>query len=255
MSLSYIGELRDEIDELTNGKRFKARIDFMDHVCQALSDKRLPKYHFPKFQLSEKDLYSYLGSLMDLDRPSYDDAVRKLEKFDHNLREFRTYLQIRFGYWATVTEDFMRIWSELYPDTKYLELMAGNGYISRGFKNFGVESICTDDLSWAKQSQTGLKTLVDVENLDAITALEKYQKDIDAVVLAWSPDREEIDYDILQLVRRAGIKLFVIGEKDGATNSHKFWENAEIVEDPKIEQLNKMYSHYDLVCDRLYLIR
>ncbi|KRK64747.1 hypothetical protein FC72_GL001989 [Companilactobacillus tucceti DSM 20183] len=255
MSSSYISGLRDDVGDLPNGRRFKARIDFMDHVCQALSNKELPKHRFPYFQLSEKELASYLNSLTDLDQAQFEEVVSKLQKFDHDLREFRTYLQVRFGYWATITSDLMKTWSDLYPDKKYLELMAGNGYISRGFKDNGISSICTDDLSWAKQSQTGLSTLVNVENLDALAALKKYSRSVDAVILAWSPDREEIDYDILQLVREADLELFVIGEKNGATNSHKFWENAEVINNDKIEMLNKVYKQYDLVKDKIYLIK
>lgn len=255
MNSSYIGKLRDEIADLPNGSRFKARIDFMEHVCQALLNKELPKHPFPHFQLSEKELASYLNGLTGLDQSQFEFVVAKLQDFDHDLREFRTYLQVRFGYWATITDDLMFEWAKLFPDEKYLELMAGNGYISYGLKNNDVESICTDDLSWSKQSQTGLNTLTEVENLDAIAALERYSKTVSAVILAWSPDREEIDCDILKLVRKANLKLFLIGEKNGATNSHKFWDEAKFVDDPRIDSLNKVYRQYDLVDDKIYLVK
>ncbi|MFC6323256.1 hypothetical protein [Companilactobacillus baiquanensis] len=254
MVSSYIGGLRQQISNLPNGKRFKARVDFMDHVCQSLANKELPKYHFPHFQLSKKEVSSYLSSLIELGQPEFEKVVLDLQKFDHDLREFRTYLQVRFGYWATITSDLMKTWSELYPNKIYLELMAGNGYISKGFMDNGIKSICTDDLSWSKQSQTGLNTLVNVENLDAIAALNKYSQSVDAVVLAWSPDREEIDYDILQLVRQFDLELFVIGEKNGATNSRKFWESAQVLDSPEVEKLNELYKQYDLVSDKIYLI-
>lgn len=255
MVQNYIDGLYEEASQLPNGKRFKARIDFMNHICQALSNDELPKYHFPTFQLSEKDFRSILADNMDLNEQNFQDLVKKLEKFDHDLREFRTYLQVRFGYWATITQDLMQKWVELFPNKKYLEIMAGNGYISKGFQDLGVTSICTDNQSWSNQSRTGIDTLVKVERFDALDAIDEYALEVDAVVLAWSPDRVEIDYDILQKTKKLGLDLFVIGEKYGATNSKKFWDNASFVDNQEITDLNKLYSQYDLVHDKIYLVK
>ncbi|WP_125763860.1 hypothetical protein [Companilactobacillus hulinensis] len=253
--MTYIENLRADTKKLPNGKVFNARINFMEHACEALSNNELPKYHFPQFQLSEKEITSYLENNISLDEIEFQAMSADLNTFDHDLGEFRTYLQTRFGYWATITKDFMKEWADDFGDAKYLEVMAGNGYISKELQALGRSSICTDNKSWAKQSKTGHDTLVDIEGLDALSAIDKYHEQVDYVILAWSPDRDVVDYDILQKIREYGLMLIVIGEKYGATNSKKFWDNSEFVDYGPIDKLNSIYSSYDLVHDKVYLVK
>lgn len=253
--MNYIDGLRQDTNKLPNGMVFNARIKFMERICEALNNNQLPKYHFPQFQLSEKEITSYMEQNTNLDEIEFQAMSAHLEKFDHDLGEFRTYLQTRFGYWATITQDFVSAIKENFPDQSFLELMAGNGYLSKGLRDLDVETYCTDDLSWSNYNQTGKTLLTDVESLDALSALEKYGSKVDNVILAWSPDREDIDYRVLQKIRQMNVNFLVIGEKDGATDSKEFWEDAKLVSDPRIDKINESYSHYDLVHDQLYLVK
>lgn len=253
--MNYIDGLREDTKVLPNGMVFNARIKFMERICLALSQDELPKYNFPQFQLTEKEITSFMESNIGLDEVAYQTMSAHLEKFDHDLGEFRTYLQIRFGYWATITQDFVAELQRQFSGQSFLELMAGNGYLSKGLRDLGVETYCTDDLSWSKHDQTGNLKLTSIETLDAISAIEKYGQKVDNIILAWSPDREEIDYEILERIRQLDVNFLLIGEKDGATNSQKFWDNAQLVEDQRIEQINRFYSRYDLVHDQLFLIK
>ena len=253
--MNYIDGLRQDTAQLPNGMVFNARIKFMERICLALLDKKLPRYHFPQLQLSEDEIKAYMENNIQLDEIEYQAMSAHLEEFDHDLGEFRTYLQTRFGYWATITQDFVEQFPELFPNQVFLELMAGNGYLSKSLRDLGVKSYCTDDLSWAKHDQTGNQRVTEVESLDALAALEKYGTNVDTVLLAWSPDREDIDYRVLQKVRELGVNFLVIGEKYGATNSKEFWGNAKLVDDPRIDELNKYYSRYDLVHDQVYLVK
>ncbi|AKP66596.1 hypothetical protein [Companilactobacillus ginsenosidimutans] len=252
--MDYINNLREIVSTLPQPKVFNARINFMQHVVEALKAGELPKYRFPQFELTTKDIERYLQSNMILDQDKFQQMVDTLQLFDKQLSEFRTYLQSRFGYWATITQSLMKEWSLEFPDGSYLELMGGNGYITRGFNDNGIESVCTDNLSWSNQSQTGHQMMSKVEKMDALSALDIYGPEVNSVVLAWSPDRNEIDYEILQKIRKTNLNFFVIGEKYGATNSRRFWENAEEVNDERINRLNDVYSTYDLVHDKIFLI-
>lgn len=253
--MNYIDGLRADTAVLPNGMVFNARIKFMERICQALANNQLPKYHFPQFQLTEKEITSYMESNVNLDEVEFQAMSAHLEKFDHDLGEFRTYLQTRFGYWATITQDFTAAIKTNFPNQSFLELMAGNGYLSKGLRDIGVETYCTDDLSWAKYNQTGNLALTEIESLDALSALEKYGNQVDNVIVAWSPDREDIDYKVLQKIRQLNVNFLLIGEKNGATDSKEFWEAAKLVEDPRIDKINQSYSHYDLVQDQLYLVK
>lgn len=253
--MNYIDNLRDLAAKLPNGKTFNARINFMQHIVEALQQQELPKHRFPQFELTQSDIESNLENYYLVDPINFQSYSDILEEFDHQLSEFRTVLQNEFGYWATITADLMDDWSTLFPNFKYLEIMAGNGYVSKGFRQNNISSICTDNLSWSKQSPTGHVPVTSIERLDAIAALKKYNQQVDAVVLAWSPDREEIDYEILQYIRQTNLYFFVIGEKYGATNSKKFWDAAAVVNNDRVQQLNKVYSNYDLVHDKIFLIK
>lgn len=253
--MNYIDGLREDTAVLPNGMMFNARIKFMERICQALLNNELPKYHFPQFQLKEKEITSYMESNVNLDEVEFQTMAAHLEKFDHDLGEFRTYLQTRFGYWATITQDFAAAIKAEFPNETFLELMAGNGYLSKGLRDVGVETYCTDDLSWSKYNQTGNLKMTEIESLDALSALEKYGHKVDNVIVAWSPDREDIDYQVLQKMRQLDASFLVIGEKNGATDSKEFWDEANLIDDPRIEKINQVYSRYDLVHDQLYLVK
>ncbi|MFD1471260.1 hypothetical protein [Companilactobacillus mishanensis] len=253
--MDYIENLRQIVSTLPQPKVFTARINFMQHVCDALKSGNLPKYRFPTFELSESEIKNYLRSNMTDDESKFQQMVETLQNFDKQLGEFRTYLQVRFGYWATITDNLMDSWVKLFPDRKYLELMAGNGYISKGLRNRNMSVVCTDNLSWSAQSKTGETLITDIEQLDALSAIKKYHDQVDSVVLAWSPDRDEIDFEILKEIRKFNLEFFVIGEEYGATNSKKFWDSINVIKNPEIDELNQVYSQYDLVNDKIFLIQ
>lgn len=253
--MSYLKNLRELASRLPNSSIFNARLNFMHHIDEALSKGELPKHQFIQFELTSEQIERYLQNNVDFDGDEFETVVTQLQEFDTKLGDFRSYLQNSYGYWATVTQPLMSTWSKLFPNEKYLELMAGNGYISKGFRDNGIKSICTDNLSWSKQSPTGNKKITDVEQIDALDAIDKYQTQVDAIVLAWSPDREEIDFEILEKIRKTELKFFLIGEKYGATNSKKFWDHAKIISDQRIDELNQVYPQYDLVHDKIFLIQ
>jgi len=253
--MNYIDGLKEDIAALPNGEVFNSRIEFMQQVCDALNNDELPRYHFPQLQLSEKEITTYMENNINMSEDQFKVMTDNLEKFDHDLGEFRTYLQTRFGYWATVTQDFVEQMVIDFPDQSFLELMAGNGYISKGLRDLNVQSYCTDDLSWSEYNQTGKLRVTEIESLDAISALQKYGEKVDNVILAWSPDREDIDFRILKKIRMMDVNFLVIGEKYGATNSKEFWDHAKLIDNSKIRQVNRVYSRYDLVHDKLYLVK
>mgnify|MGYP003365069577 CR=1 FL=1 len=253
--MNYIDGLRQDTSVLPNGMVFNARIKFMERVCEALDNNELPKYHFPEIELSEKEITSFMEENVDLNEIDFQAMSAHLEEFDHDLGDFRSYLQTRFGYWATITQDFVAELKAAFPDQSFLELMAGNGYLSKGLRDLDVETYCTDDLSWSQYNQTGNLKMTEVESLDALSALDKYGSQVDNVILAWSPDREDIDYKVLQKIRQMDVNFLLIGEKNGATDSKEFWDDAQLIDDPRIDKVNQSYSRYDIVHDQLYLVK
>jgi len=60
---------------------------------------------------------------------------------------------------------------------------------------------------------------------------------------------------ILQKIRQMNVNFLVVGEKNGATNSKEFWNNAKLIDDSRAKQINRVYSRYDIVHDQLYLVK
>lgn len=187
----------------------------------------------------------------------WENLSNDLPNLEDNLRNFRDYLSETYGMWAYISSLFASHLANYVDGKKGLEVMAGNGYISKGIQEHHQDIIATDNLSWINENETGKHLVTDVENLSALEAFEKYKDQIDYIIMCWSPDGIEIDVELLEAIRNyhRDITLIVIGEKDGATNSAKFWQTAKFIDDATINELNNYYSHFDLIKDKIYLIK
>lgn len=88
-----------------------------------------------------------------------------------------------------------------------------------------------------------------------MAAIKKYGSQVDYVIMSWSPDKLEIDWEVLQLLRKdyPEVKLLVIGEKNGATDSAKFWQNAHLTQDDELKKVNEQLHSFDLIDEQIYL--
>lgn len=174
----------------------------------------------------------------------YNEALPKLDKA---LRNFRDYLEDTYGMWSYVNAPFAKKLSDYLNGAPVLEIMAGNGYISKGLRNNNSteEIFTTDSQAWVKENETGKHPVIKIEKLDAISAIKKYGNKVQYVIMSWAPDKGEVDWDVLQLLRQEypEIKLLVIGEKNGATNSKKFWQEAKLSQDDELKKLMLTYIH------------
>lgn len=250
----------------TDYKEFPQLSFLINHVLQAdwfLNHQKLPQ-DIPNLAIPNNMQNIIYHQIMKDDSLNNEQKEAKWEKLsndlpklEHNLRDFRDYLSETYGMWAYVSSLFISHLSKYVSGKKGLEVMAGNGYISKGLKDNKEDIIATDDLSWVKENETGKHLVIKVESLSALAAFQKYQAQIDYIIMCWSPDGIEIDFELLKAIRNSkyDISLIVIGEKNGATNSNKFWQTAKIINDEQINQLNDYYSHFDLMNDQIYLIK
>ena len=171
-----------------------------------------------------------------------------LPKLDRALRNFRDYLEDTYG-----------MWSDYLNGAPVLEIMAGNGYISKGLRNNNANQqiYTTDSQAWVKENETGKHPVTKIEKLDAVSAIKKYGDQVDYVIMSWAPDKGETDWEVLQLLRQdyPDIKFLVIGEKDGATNSKKFWQEAQLSQDEDLQKVNQQRHSLDLIDEQIYLVK
>ena len=130
--------------------------------------------------------------------------------------------------------------------------MSGCGALSKSLRDFGIDIIATDNFSLKDKWQN---IWCEIENIDAVDAINKY-KDRDILIASWMPYNEEIDYKCLERMREVNpnMKMLIIGEIYGATNSEKFWKEANIIDEPIINELNGLYHKWMFIHDKFILI-
>ncbi|KRM72686.1 hypothetical protein [Lacticaseibacillus brantae] len=182
--------------------------------------------------------------------------LREINQLNHLLHNFRYFVAYHYGMWAFVHQALFSRWQTLFGPKRYLEVAAGNGYLSLGLSQVGNQVITTDSLTWQQENVTGRSPLVPVTAMGANEALFRYADQVDAVVMAWSPDKDPNDVHFLHLLRTRwpDLAFFLIGERFGATNSRLFWQQAHVASDRRLLALNQQFKSFDQVHDRIYLI-
>lgn len=187
----------------------------------------------------------------------WNEYSAALPKLDKALRNYRDYLEETYGMWSYTNAPFAKSLADYIAGAPTLEIMAGNGYISKGLKNNSLQKLyTTDSQEWVKENETGRHPVTEIEKLDAISAIKKYGDQVKYVIMSWAPDKGETDWEVLQLIRNdyPDLKLLVIGEKDGATNSKAFWQNAQLSQDG-LDKVNANLYSFDLIDEQVYLAK
>ena len=104
-----------------------------------------------------------------------------LPKLDKALRNFRDYLEDTYGMWSYVNAPFAKALADYLNGAPVLEIMAGNGYISKGLRNNNANQkiYTTDSQAWTKENETGKHPVTTIEKLDALSAIRKYGDQVD----------------------------------------------------------------------------
>lgn len=188
----------------------------------------------------------------------WDQYTAALPKVDRLLRNYRDYLEETYGMWSYTSAPFIAALSDYLDGQPVLEIMAGNGYISHGLRQHNPHQrvITTDSKAWVDENQTGRHPVTTVEKLDALSAIKQYGQQVKFVIMSWSPDKVEIDWHVLQLIRSQFpyLKLLVVGEKNGATNSPRFWQEAHLSQDG-LAAVNDHLHSFDLIDEQVYLAK
>lgn len=188
----------------------------------------------------------------------WDEYSSALPKLDKLLRSFRDYLEDTYGMWSYTNSSFTNALSKYLNGAPVLEVMAGNGYISKGLRNSNPHQdiYTTDSQAWVKENETGKHPVTKIEKLTAQQALEKYGQQVKYVIMSWAPDKGAQDWQLLQNIRQnfPDLKLLVIGEKNGATNSKAFWQHAHLSQPDDLQQVNQYLKTFDLIDEQIYLV-
>ncbi|MBJ7694550.1 SAM-dependent methyltransferase [Weissella confusa] len=263
--MDYLGELLPYLDRYQNiptmANLMQQAIDTLEQLNAGYLPAALPTMEVPESVIPELQNYvlAQYPDNADAGNALWLELTEPLEEIDFLLRHLRDALIEYFSMYGFVSSDFVRDLSAYTDGQPVLELMAGHGYISAGLKAIAPEQkiIATDNEDWRTQPDpTSAKPVTDVENMDAIAALDMYGENVSTVIMSWAPDTTDADWQVLQYIRdnqyRFDFDFIVIGEKDGATDSDVFWHEAELEEVPA---LNAHHQSFDLIDERVYLVK
>lgn len=252
------------------GKEYDAFPAIKYLVNNALENDRLIQrgllpQPLPTMQLPDDiqdQVFQYVNSQYPPHDPEGDALWQQLSgdlpKLDKALRDYRDYLEGQYGMWSYTNTAFISALADFLKGAPVLEVMAGNGYLSKGLREKRpTETIyTTDSQAWIKENETGKHPVTDIEKLDAINAVKKYGAQIEYVIMSWAPDKGDSDWQLLQFIREnyPDLKLLVIGEKNGATNSPDFWKNAELSQ-AGLTDVNAKLKSFDLIDEQVYLAK
>lgn len=170
--------------------------------------------------------------------------------YSFHLRE----LSVRESF-PIVTKEWITPLAKWIGNRKCLEIMAGKGVISSALKGENVDIIATDNYSWRNFNFTDM--WCDVENIDAIEAIEKYGANVDIVIMSWCY-MDDTGYNALLKLREVNpnAMMIYIGEgMGGCTGSDALYETMEEIQDEDFEQIYSKFFSWNGIHDRLYLIK
>lgn len=123
-----------------------------------------------------------------------------------------------FGMWALVDMVWTKRLANWIGCRTVLEIMAGNGWLSRALSLHGVRCFATD----SREQNWPAPPVFPVHKVSAIKAVKRYRADI--LVISWPP--YECDVIVEACKWRGSRPIIYIGEGDGGCNAgEEFWEH------------------------------
>ncbi|EEU21420.1 SAM-dependent methyltransferase [Lactobacillus mulieris] len=228
-----------KIDNELNIPRLHQEVCEVKRVCSVLDKKEVPNCQIMN-----------LGPIT-----AQKSAAKKIQVANNLLNSFRQYLSLHYGLWSLPNVQTARIIKEKYNITSAVEVMAGNAAWSKALSMAGVKVYASDNLVWSKTSKTGGDLFYPVENLDASSAIIKYQN-CDLIICSWAPNFGHADIDLIKVWKKLEHrpKLLFVGEEFGVTNSEEFWQTVSFIKKPELASVNASFSSFDFIEERFFEI-
>lgn len=208
----------------------------IDYITDHLEDLLLNMEEveeFVRYEYSNKDFIKYnkemYNTLIDIieNKTIPEDISREI--FDDSiLSMYRGIYTVKVGF-SMVTKKFIRTLNEkVIKNSKCLEIMCGNGFISKALREEGVEIIATDNYC----IDYGFSNKVDgIIEMDCLDAISKYGKEVDFIICSWIPYGSDIGYKALKLMNEINPNCKMISIKEyAACAEDSFFEHSDTIQ-------------------------
>ena len=146
----------------------------------------------------------------------------------------------KYGYWIINQQNVTNL-KEFIGNSKVLEVMAGTGYVGKILLNNGIDIISTDNNQWADHFDTIYKR---DESIDCISAVKKYGKECDVLLMSWVPFGSSVGADTMQLyheINPNGAIIWIGEPEGGACGSDEDFEVMDSI--GRNEELEKFFNY------------
>lgn len=118
--------------------------------------------------------------------------------------------------WAIVDMTWTKQLAEKIGDRTVLEVMSGRGWLCKALKEHGVDIVGTD--------MHVSDPVCEIEELDAIAAINRYKNRSDVLLMSWPPYAKTICEEVINEWGDEK-EMIVIGENSGGcTGTDRFWD-------------------------------
>ncbi|MCM0582565.1 SAM-dependent methyltransferase [Weissella diestrammenae] len=255
----YLNELLHYQAQFKMVPKISQLIEMVIDAISALKMGNLPP-RLPVLEIDEAMIADLQQSVLarypnqpELGNAFWQTQINALSELDFLFRHFRDFIIEQFSMYGYISAPWIQALSKYLNGRTTLELMAGRGYLTAGLRACNQDQliVAIDNATWINQPDVRHQSeITAVEHLDVQLALEKYGAQSEVIIMSWAPDTSEIDVAVLEWIRmHFKGELIVIGELEGATNSKKFWQTAQIT---PIKSLNDRYPSFDLIDEKTY---
>lgn len=186
-------------------------------------------------------IQKYLNCIEQGIIPDYPpESLGLTDFYKVNPRDFCT----KRGLWTVIDRQWTKQLSKWIGKRKFLEIMAGGGWLSKALSEYGTKIIATDDYSWDNDSHPLMKRVYNVIPSHSLEAITTYQTDI--LLCSWPPYADEAMY---RAARLWGNKkpIIMIGEGYGGCNAtDEFFENFQVEKSIYIPQWYGIHDYIQI---------
>lgn len=198
----------------------------------------------------------YPDEVEDLANQVGAEKAKALKIINQLFNSLRQFLSIKFGLWSVPNLATAQLIMDQLNVQSSLEIMAGNAYWTKALKQVGVAAIASDSLEWAKSSKTGSQPVEPIVNKSASAAIAQFPT-VDLIICSWAPNFDQSDINAVSAWKQynPNSHLLFVGEKNGVTNSPKFWHQVKFCYSPALKQINQSFTSFDFIDEQIFEIK
>ncbi len=143
------------------------------------------------------------------------------------------------GQYAFISWKWVKPLAQWIGERTCLEVMAGRGMLCFALRKLGIDIIATDDFSWNLKD-----TVTSVEPLDALSAVKRYGRNSDILLMSWPPATDTAFYVLQAFCKENpnGCVVYIGETLGGDMATELFFKHFQTIWNPFFDEVSKAYE-------------